>query len=677
MSKKQPKNGEAFDVELDATTRAEFGEWLCVEIQAAFDARSSIIAPQGELDYWHFVYEQGRASASTLRWDGAADLASYIITEKVDAMRARMTKTIMGPEPVWTVEGWGTDAKKAPYAEEFHQWKMEEERLQTYLTKALHNALIEGNGILEVIDRADRRLVNQTQSLAAKLADDGSPLLGDDNHPQIEMDEQGIPKPAAEGQPAIQAEIKSYQTVRKGPGYRVVSLRDFLYLPGHAADKAELFGMMKRCYVRYGTLKERQLQGYYADVEKLVDSSDRDETTPSLERAGQTIASQVGDSVEKELWEGLVLYDCDEDGIEEWYLATVHLKSRTLLRLKHDDLGIPRYMDFCPFPRTDSLYGYSYAGHKLLTLNEEHTALRNMIADRSSLATTPPVKRRQGSLWNPEEQPFGTGRVIDVRDENEITVFVIPDVPPSAIQREQSVLSAAERVSGQNDIATGATSSQGDPHTLGERQMQAESSFVRVEEPVKHCQETMEDLWLVRNEIWKRTLRAQQDGVAPPDRIVRNIETRGLELQDGRFTADMLDGNLRGKPKGSVETADKSRMRSDFNNSLSALSGMAKMNPMFAMLLQHPTVGRSLLEQWARLYNVSDRNAFMQAAQEVDDHLKQQAEQQAQQQALLAGHPPQGMLPPQGGTGGAQDIVSQLPPQIQALLSGGQPAGAM
>jgi hypothetical protein len=367
------------------------------------------------------------------------------------------------------------------------------------------------------------------------------------------------------------------------------------------------------------------------------------------------------------LWEGLVLYDCDEDGLEEWYLVTVHVPTRTLLRLKHDDLGIPRYMDFCPFPRTDSLYGYSYAGAKLLTLNEEHTALRNMIADRSALATNPPLMRAAGSLWNPQEQPFGTATVIDVRNPNEITPLVIPDVPTSAIQREQSIIAAAERVSGQNDIATGATPTE--DRTLGEIRIQSESSFVRVEEPVKLCQETMEDLWLVRNEIWIRTLEAQPEGIEPPERIMRSIETRQLELPNGRFTAEQLRGNLRGKPKGSVETADKGRMRADFNASLSALAGMAKMNPLFAMLLQHPTVGRSLLEQWARLYNVSDRYAFMQAAQEIVTQMQQQA---AQQQAMVGGMPPQGALPP--GPGG--DVVSQLPPQLQALLTqGGAPEG--
>lgn len=672
---------DAFDVSLSAEKRLAFTQWLCSEIDAAQTARSAITAEHGDLDYYHWCYEQGRSARGTLRWEGAADLASYIITEKVDAMRARMAKTIF-VEPVWTVEGWGADAQKAAFCEEFHQWKLEEERLQSYITKTLHLALVEGNGILEIIDRAAVRLETRQQRLSAKLAEDGSVLLDERNRPIVDTDDQGVPIPAGDDGPAIEAAVSKRTRVRIGPGYRVISLRDFLYLPGHAADKADLFGALKRIYVRMGTLQEREKDGTYQGVSQLSTSSDRDTATPSLVRSGQQIADQTGATAEKELWEGQILADCDEDGVEEWYIVTVHLPSKTLLRLKKDDLGLPRYHDFCPFPRPDSLYGYSYAGHKLLTLNEEHTAIRNMIADRSTLATTPPILRMQGALWDPQEQPFGTGRVIDVRSMDEIQPLQMVDVPPSAVHREAAVLSAAERVSGQNDIATGATS--GSDRTLGERQMQAESSFVRVEEPIKHCQETMEDLFLVRNEIWIRTLEAQSDGGMPaPERIVQSLQTRGLEMQDGKFTASMLRGNLRGKPRGSVETADKGRMRNDFNASISALAGMAKMNPVFAALLQHPTIGKELLEQWARLYSVSARHTFMQAADEIIAGLEQAKQQQAQ---MAAQQPPPGMMAPgqPPGPGGPQPpgqppgdpaaLLAQLPPELQAMFAGG--AGA-
>jgi hypothetical protein len=192
--------------------------------------------------------------------------------------------------------------------------------------------------------------------------------------------------------------------------------------------------------------------------------------------------------------------------------------------------------------------------------------------------------------------------------------------------------------------------------------MQAESSFVRVEEPVKNCQETMETLFLVRNALWIRTLE-QQGGIEPPEPIVRNIQTRQLELTDGKFTADNLRGNLRGKPRGSVETADKSRRLFNFNESIKALAGMSQMNPVFAAVLQHPEVAKAILEEWARNYSVENRHVFVQAADAVIEGMKAQAAAQeqmaAQQQAL--GNGPVAQIGPAGNAGA-------LPPELAAVL---------
>src|SRR4051812_48494970 len=144
------------------TAKRDFITWLCDCIQAEEAAQSAFIQPYGLLDYSHWLYEQGKSDAKALPYPGAADLNSTIVTEKVDGMRARIIRTVF-TDPVWSVEGWGQDAKKAPFSEEFHQWMLERERLQQYLSKVIHNSLVEQNGILEVLDRADVRAVQQLQ----------------------------------------------------------------------------------------------------------------------------------------------------------------------------------------------------------------------------------------------------------------------------------------------------------------------------------------------------------------------------------------------------------------------------------------------------------------------------------------------------------------------------------
>src|SRR3990167_1676471 len=97
-----PARREPFDVRLSADTRDELARWLARELDKAEAARS---VSDIEIAYWHTLYEQGRTrSARTSPWPDAADLTSAITTEKVDALRSRVVKTIF-VDPVFTVEG--------------------------------------------------------------------------------------------------------------------------------------------------------------------------------------------------------------------------------------------------------------------------------------------------------------------------------------------------------------------------------------------------------------------------------------------------------------------------------------------------------------------------------------------------------------------------------------------
>jgi len=593
--------------EADATALVT---WLADEVQGALDARARVIGAGGDLDYWQWLYEQGRRATKDKPWADAADLGSYIPTEKVDALRARLVRTIF-TEPIWVVEGWGADAARAPLVEEWHQWKAEEERLQGILGKVLHQSLVEGTGVLEVYEKAERRVQTRRERVMPRLNPDGGFELDARGLPQPDRDEAGAFVPVLRDEaPSVEVLVRDPSVVRRGPGYRVLSLRDFLVLPGHAQDTQGVWGYAKRFWRRMPDLRQREAEGVYRDVDRLDDADER-EQTQAMRLAGQEIATQRGPTAEKELWEVQFLADLDEDGLEEWYVATLSVSRRVLLRLQHEDLGRPRYLLFTPLPRPDSVYGYSLVGHKLATVAEEHTALRNMIADRSALVTNAPIKRMAGALWDPAEQPWGARAVIDVRDPRELEPVTVPDVPTSAIERERNIVTVAERVSGLNDVALGTLPQQ--DRTLGEVQLVTEQSFVRMEESIHYLQETLEDLWVLRQELWLRALETgEARGEAVPAGMVRSLEMRGVELeQAGTITAANLRGKFRGKPRGSVETADLMRLRQDFNGLLQAFAALGKMFPMVGQYLGQPQAVRALLEQALRVYRVPDRQAFL------------------------------------------------------------------
>jgi hypothetical protein len=616
MAKRKPRG--PFDVALDDDQRQKLAVRLSDEIQNALDARA---VAERECDYWHLLYEQGRTrQASAAPWPGAADLTSYLGTQNVDSLHARLMKTVW-VEPVYTVEGWGQSAQNAPFVEEFHQWKAEEERLQSVLDKWALCALIEPRGLLEVTEGTQMRKVRK--EMWAQVALQPDPLTG---QPRPVFDEKGNPELATDPQgkyieapetdamglpvPAAQVVVDSLEPIRSGPQYRVIPYRDSLILPGHARDKEEIWGYGKRIFRRMSDLRALAAEGVYDpdQVEKLTTVSDR-EADPALQRSGHGIAEQEHDNVEKELWELTILQDLDGKG-ERWYVCTVNRSSQVLLRIQYDDLNRARYVPVILFPRPDrATEGFSFVGHKLITTIEEHTAWRNMIADRAQMVAQAPIKVMQGALWDPYEQPFGAGVTISVRDMREVEPFQIPDVPASLMQRETVMERTAERLAGVNDIAAGQTVQSGDK-TLGEVQMATEQSFVRMDLVIRRFQEAMEDLAQIRHEILKRSVAEQPEGIEVPESVQVGLESRGQAVPGGRMTAAMLEGRFRFKPRGSVETADPRALRMDFTQMMQAFPPFMQMVMMIGQTFG-PAAARSMLDQFVRVYRIPNRAAFV------------------------------------------------------------------
>lgn len=634
-----------FEVKLGAQAFTDLEHRLSREIQDALDARVKIVGDDMEIDRRHTLYEGGsKRLAKAWPWEGAANLTSYLGTEKVDAWRARVMQTIF-TEPVWIVEGWGEAAARAALVEEFHQWKVEEERLQTTLGRVMHNAFVEGTGVLEVLERPQPRKVTRTAHFAPMQMPDGSilhdpetaepvPKLGPDNRP--------IEVPA--GAPgAIAKVVEEVVNVAAGPQYYVHSLKDFVILPGHARDVKEVWGYAARSWCRKPELEAREKAGLYNGVDRLSAAGDRP-VRPEDTRAGQDIQTPQAPREEFAIWKLVFLDDLEDLGVESWYVATLSVDDRVILRVQKMAVGQPSFLLFSPFIRSSSLYGYS-AIEKLQTLIDEHTAIRNQVSDRSTMVNAAPIKRVVGSLWDPQEQPWGPMQIIDVRDPDEVQPVQIPDVPGSVIQRESAVLAAAERVSGLNDATLGVNPQQ--DRTLGEFNTVVAQSMVRVEESIRYLQEPLEHLFVLRHELWKRALEAGPQRLPPS--VIAVLEGRGAQVPNEEVDATMLAGVFRGKPRASVEGADPNRMRNDFVGFLNSMANLATAVPMLLQALNSPQAVMSILEQGMRVFGWKDRRALTALIQAPQNGLGMVPN-------LL---PP---APPNGAPGGVQAPTGALPP---------------
>lgn len=677
------KARKPFEVKLDKDPRQALALDLARALDDALAART---ANEQEVAYWHTLYEQGRTrGAKNSPWADAADLTSYLGTQYVDVMRSQIVKTVM-VEPVWTVEGYGEAEKRAPFVEEFHQWQMEAEGFQQVFSRAVHLALVEPHGVIEVYEDTIKRPVRTVMRAALQFGPDGAALIGEDLKPVLQQGPDGKYVPVLdEMTPSAEMEVDTFETVCRGPRERTLPYRDYLQLPGHARDKSEIWGYAKRFWRRLDELQERAEAKIY-DAEAVEELGADDERTSDSTLSGEPISIAAKDGterVEKELWELLILRDLDGTGLR-WFVVTLHKDKQQILRLQYDDIGRPRYFPLVPFPRPNSTEGYSYIGHKLITVIEEHTAWRNLLADDGSVSLQMPVKRLQGALWDPDTEPLGPKAVITVRNMNEVEFMQRQNNTSIAVERIRDCERTGERLSGINDASAGITSQE--QRTLGEVELITAQSQGRVSEAVKNIQETLEEIAQVRHLMWKRALAEMgQEGLEAPPSVSQAIALRtqaqpmaaprgqagvliGNEARipdiagaspNVRFTAQMLEGTFRFKPRGSVENADRNRQRYDFNQWLIAMSNMAKVNPMVLAILQTPQAAKAMIEQGVRLYNVQDKQAFLGSEAMV-------AAQQAMMQMMGAGPMGPGGQPPSSGAGAVPPPSTPPPMGAQA-----------
>ncbi len=646
------------------------GEWAR-EVEDALNARSTMIGDGGIIDLVDWFYEQGRSQPDDRPFAGAADLTSWFITENVDAYRARLLQIVFKPEPFCTVDGWGESSKNAPFVEAFHDWQIHEEGLPEELAKIAHGGLLEDAHILEVREKIETRKLVEELDIALELDPvHGGPIFDESGKAKLKKHpDTGELVPAKDGEPAATIKRTSTKTRRLGPEYDVISMKDFVWLPGHARSQKAVWGYAVRVWARLPDLQEGVADGLYdqAAVDLLGTQSDRETVPTAMATPVNSVAPQLGDSVEKELWRLAIKRDLDGDGREEWYTATLSLKHRVLLRCKLDlfvmNLGIPRCVPFVFFPRRNSVYGYSYAADKMLTLAEEHTALRNMKADRGALATNAPLKVLRGAQWDPEAEPLGVGRVIRVDTQQDIEPLQIPDVPNSIVEQERALISGKERVGGLSDMAIGVNPDQA--RTLGENQLVSAGSTVRVDETLGYFRASIAKVMKLRHAIWIETLKEDSQGLEAPASVIDRLSARGQPLPNGRFTLALLQGKFQFKPYGSVETADPHVVMAYFNQGLQALGGLAKEFPALGVIFQNPDVARAVLEEWARVYKIRDRATFIKALQAQPPGMGAPMPNAAGPSAAAPMGAPPGGPPPAGG-----------PPNLMALLASLHPGGA-
>jgi hypothetical protein len=670
------KRTNPYDVTLSPDAKQTLERRLCDAVRYGLDARSKIIDDGGALDFAYSLYEQQPqrgVSRDTNRY-GGADLTSPIGTQMVDTLTAIAGKTIF-VEPFWIAEGIGKDAAKAPAVEEMIHWRFEEMRGQQTTAEGIRQSYIEEGAVLEVCEDAlEVRLCDVVKARVKRADDETMVIDGKTGKPLPEMDEAGDPVPAetdeATGELEDHVEVKYHytETIRRGATLRLHSLKDFLFLPGHARDRRDVWGHAWRFWQALDEIEIAALHKVYDPeaVESLGTHNERD-TRTEQDRTGTDVQVDHGsDKVEKELWRVQLYADLGQG--MSFYIVTLSLQHERILSVRYDWLGRFRTVYLNPYPRPYSVYGYSVILHKLLTTIEGHTAWRNMNADRSLLNANKPILRLHGSMWDPLTQPFGAGEVLDVGDPRDISTMPFDDVTQHSFQREREFYEEAARIIGVSDILASVNPKVS--RTLGENEMVTEQSFTRTEDPIRNIQEALEDVGELIHAIEVKTLEEMEGGMEVPSSVGQNVQLRAPDNSTPgddavfAFTPDMVKGRFRFKPRGSTETADPNRRVNNFVNSVKVMQMLLQTFPALQQRYASPQVADAMNQQLVDILKIRDKQAFLAPLLPPMPPLGMP----------MPGHPAMPPGPPQMGQGmpppqfGGSELVSQL---AAALPMGG------
>lgn len=611
------KQRDPFDVKLSDDAKRLLTTRLCDAIRTGEQARADIMQDGGALDYAYSLYEQQPQMGISRERRTGADLTSPIGTQMVDTLTAIACKTVF-VEPVWIAEGIRDDAPKAPAVEEFLQWRLEEMRGQSTLGRAIQQAFIEEGSVVEVCE--DARELYCTEVVKAKIAraeDDSILLNGKDGKPLPMLDEFGELVPSEDTEEHVEVVRQYTDVLRRGATIRTHSLKDFLFLPGHAQDQRDVWAMAVRIWMTREELLERAQHGQFdREAVEAMGANHERETRQEHQRAGINVeVDRASDQVEKELWRVQFYANLDGKGLC-FYVATISLQHEKLLRVQQDWIGRFRCAYLNPFPRTNSVYGYSLILHKLLTTIEGHTLWRNMNADRGMFKANMPLKRLHGAQWDPRIQPIGAGSVIDVAHMNEVMPMEYEDVSAHAFAREREFYEEAARIAGVSDILASVNPKVS--RTLGENEMVTEQSFTRAEGPIRSLQEAFEDIGELIHAIELKTLEDDEQGrMDAPASVAQSVQLRTPDSQTPgddaafAFTPQMISGRYRFKPRGSVETADPNRRVNNFVNTVKVMGTMSQVFPALAPRYASPQVADAMNQQMVDVLKIRDKQAFL------------------------------------------------------------------
>lgn len=240
--------------------------------------------------------------------------------------------------------------------------------------------------------------------------------------------------------------------LKDGPDVEWIEWEDF-YPAREFDDVDEMPAVFHALHLPWNTIAERESDGTYLPTEGLevwvrkhrsTDEASRDE------RKRETVLPTHG---LVDLLHGFVFLDVDGDGIYEDVEFTVHLKSRTVLRLGYNSIGYRPFATAIHLIQpgdTDGIGVCAAADY----MQQEAESIHNMRIDNMKLANQRIFKARKGGGVKANERIFA-GKILFLDEMDDFRAEPLADIYPSSERSEMLAMQYAQRAAGAPDGMSG------------------------------------------------------------------------------------------------------------------------------------------------------------------------------------------------------------------------------
>lgn len=407
---------ESYHIDLSDSEKTDLEAWIGERLEDAITSKTDL---DEQIEIWRNTYSAGDIDREPA-FEGGSNTRIPVARMMVDALLFRLFQSHFGVEPYIRVNPIsGThlvDTAKALETALDYVNKMSKFADAGYLT--IKDSLITGTGICKTVWEQDWKLVSDGGSAKYVLR-------------------YNLPR-----------------TIH-------IPTEDFIIYPSNNVDIDDADIVGHKFFKRWDGLQRGVSLGLYNKdwVEELEGKSG---ASTSLSTDTNAVLNTKDTGIDWkdepfELYELIVSYDFDDDGLNEDYLVTFDRVNKKIIRFMSYPIGFGErwYHSYVPSPVSNSFYGESMIG-LLDAIDEEITTLHNQRIDNTTLVNMPMYKCVVGSPAFKDKEKAYPGKIWPVTESDELTPLIqVPPLRDNYLQDEQRLFEYAKFLSGQSEINLG------------------------------------------------------------------------------------------------------------------------------------------------------------------------------------------------------------------------------